>query len=242
MCTTAMLTSIFTDKFSDDNHPQDPSQAGEPPPPPQPTVPKKRGQPLKKALSTGKEDWSTALEPQEPPKPTSIMYYLAIFSEAEMKKAVKQQKASNTFLQLKPDFKWDTVKAQFLMKIMQTLQPKHIDFSNYDFTWNIPCQQSSQMQLQMDDDYKFLIAHALKMKEPTANVKIEARVAKKGKKNDSGTEHNVSDNSSNSDSDTSRDVKHVKKKSKKKSKDSKKSKETMLNKDIKEKIKLLCNH
>ncbi|KIK23569.1 hypothetical protein PISMIDRAFT_10876 [Pisolithus microcarpus 441] len=212
-----MSTSIFTDEFSDDNHPQDPDHDAAP--------------------QAGKE----APEPQEPPKPTSVTYYLALFSEAEMKKTVKQQKASNMFLQLKPDFEWDMVKAQLLMKIMQSLQLTLIDFSNYDFTWNIPRQQSSQMQLQMDNDYKFLIAHALKMKEPAVNVKIEARVAKKGKKNDSGTEHDMSDNSSNSDSDTSRDVKRVKKKSKKKSKDSKKSKETMLNKDIKEKIKLLCN-
>ncbi|KAI6008002.1 hypothetical protein EDC04DRAFT_2907406 [Pisolithus marmoratus] len=168
--------------------------------------------------------------------------YLALFSEAEMKKTVKQWKASNMFLQLKPEFEWDTVKVKLLMKIMQTLQPKLINFSNYNFTWNIPCQQSSQMQLQMDNNYKFLITHALKMKEPTVNVKIEARVANKGNKSDSGTEHNTSNNSSNSDSDTSRHANCVKKKSMKKSKDSKKSKEMMLNKDIEEKIKLLCNH
>ncbi|KAI6004822.1 hypothetical protein EDD15DRAFT_2515468 [Pisolithus albus] len=266
-----MSTSIFTDEVSDDDCPQhsanarritegvlinsvpdhdtqEPAlQVDELLPPPAPTppptvVPKKRGRPSKKVLPASKEDSSAAPELQEPPKPTNITYYLALFSEAEMKKTVKQRKASNTFLQLKPDFEWDMVKAQLLMKIMQTLQPKLIDFSDYDFTWNIPRQQSSQMQLQTDDDYKFLIAHALKMKEPAVNVKIEARVAKKGKKNDSGTERDTSDNSSNSDSDTSRDAKCVKKKSKKKSKDSKKSKETTLNKDIEEKIKLLRNH
>ncbi|KAI6038365.1 hypothetical protein EDC04DRAFT_2896555 [Pisolithus marmoratus] len=236
-----MSTSIFTDKFSDDNHLQDSAnawrvrdvlidsipdhntqepalQVDEPPPPPM-VIPKKGGQPLKKVLPASKEGNSAALELQEPPKPMSIMYYLALFSESEMKKTLQW------------DFEWDTVKVQFLMKITQT----------YDFMWNIPCQQSSQMQLQMDNDYKFLIAHALKMKEPAVNVKIEVRVAKKGKKNDSGTEHNMSDNSSNSDSDTSRDVKCVKKKSKKKSKDNRKNKEMMLNKDIEEKIKLLCN-
>ncbi|KAI6039231.1 hypothetical protein EDC04DRAFT_2603343 [Pisolithus marmoratus] len=110
------------------------------------------------------------------------MYYLVLFSESEMKKTIKQQKSNNTFLQLKLDIEWDMVKAQLLMKIMQTLQLRLIDFNDYDFMWNIPCQQSSQMQLQMDDDYKFLVAHALKMEEPAVNVKIEVRVAKKGKK------------------------------------------------------------
>ncbi|KAI5981430.1 hypothetical protein EDC04DRAFT_2916555 [Pisolithus marmoratus] len=237
-----MLTLIFTDEFSDDNRPQVPnrdatSQVDEPPPLPT-TVLKKRGRLSKKALSAGKE----ATELQEPSKPTSITFYLSLFFKAEMKKTVKQWKASNMFLQLKPDFEWDMVKAQFLMKITQMLQPKLIDFNDYNFTWNIPCQQLSQMQLQTEDDYKFLIAHALKMKEPTVNIKIEVRFAKKGRKNDSGTEHDMSDNSSNSDSDTSRDAKCVKKKSKKKSKDSKKSKETTWNKDTEEKIKLLHNH
>lgn len=238
-----MSTSIFTDQFSDGDRPENPnrdtvSQVDEPPQPlPQPAVPKKRGRPSKKALSVSKE----APELQEPPKPTNVTYYLAVFSEAEMKKSVKQRKANNTFLQLKPDYEWDTVKAQFLMKITQTLQPKLIDFNNYDFTWNIPRQQSSQMQLQTDDDYKFLIAHALKMKEPAVNIKIEAKFAKKGRKNDSGTDHDTSDSSSNSNSETSGDAKRAKKKSKKKSKDSKKTKETTLNKDIEEKIKLLRN-
>ncbi|KAI5981242.1 hypothetical protein EDD15DRAFT_2380033 [Pisolithus albus] len=220
--------SIFTDEFSDDNHPQDSSNARrvtdgvlidsipdhdtqEPPTPPPTVAAKKRGRPSKKVLPASKED-----------------------------------------------FEWDTVKAQFLMKVSQMLRPKLIDFNDYDFSWNIPCHQASWMQLQMDNDYKFLITHALKMKEPTVNVKIEARVAKlsttdhsngymhdihmqKGKKNDSGTEHDTSNNSSNSDSDTSRDAKHVKKKSKKMSRGSKKNKETTLNKDIEEKIKLLCN-
>ncbi|KAI6016153.1 hypothetical protein BKA83DRAFT_44003, partial [Pisolithus microcarpus] len=163
-----------------------------------------------------------------------ITYYLALFSEAEMKKTVKQWKASNTFLQLKPDFEWDMVKAQLLMKITQMLQPKLIDFNDYDFMWSIPCQQSSQMQLQMDDDYKFLIAHALKMKEPAVNVKIEVRFAKVSTTCHSYW-HDTSDDSLNSESDTSRDAKH-------KSKDSRKNKETTLNKDIEEKIKLLCNH
>ncbi|KAI5992675.1 hypothetical protein EDD15DRAFT_2196881 [Pisolithus albus] len=263
-----MSTSIFTDEFSDDKRPQDSSntrrvtdgvlldsvpdhdaqepalQADEPlpPPTPPPTVaPKKRGRPSKKVLPASKEDNSAAPELQELPKPASITYYLALFSESEMKKTVKQWKSNNTFLQLKPDFEWDTVKAQFLMKVSQTLRPKLIDFNDYDFSWNIPRHQASQMQLQTDDDYKFLITHALKMKEPAVNVRIEAKFAKKGKTNDSGTEHESSSNSSNSDSNMSGDAKRVKKKSKKMSRGSKKNKETTLNKDIEEKIKLLRN-
>ncbi|KAI6015597.1 hypothetical protein EDC04DRAFT_2608814 [Pisolithus marmoratus] len=95
-----------------------------------------------------------------------------------MKKTIKQWKSNNTLLQLKPDFEWDTIKVQFLMKVSQMLCLKLIDFNDYDFSWNIPCHQVSQMHLQMDDDYKFLIMHALKMKEPAVNVRIEVKFAK----------------------------------------------------------------
>ena len=95
-----------------------------------------------------------------------------------MKKSPKQRKANNTFLQLKSDREWDTVKAQLLEKVSQTLCPRLINFNDYDFTWSVPRHQSSQMQLRTSEDYQFLIAHALKPKEPAANLKIETRPAK----------------------------------------------------------------
>ncbi|KAI6046595.1 hypothetical protein EDC04DRAFT_2598025 [Pisolithus marmoratus] len=78
------------------------------------------------------------------------MYYLAIFSKAEMKKVMKQWKASNTSLQLEPDFGWDMVKTQGAIS-----NEHYADLSAE--AHQLQCQQSSQMQLQTDDDYKFLI-------------------------------------------------------------------------------------
>ena len=95
-----------------------------------------------------------------------------------MKKSEKQRKPSNTFLQTKSDCEWDTIKVQLLEKISQVLQPKLIDFNDYTVSWSVPHYQSSQMQLQTDDDYKFLITHALKPKEPLVNIKIETKIAK----------------------------------------------------------------
>ena len=106
------------------------------------------------------------------------MFCLAIFLEVEMKKPKKQHKPSNTFLQMKSDHEWDTTKAQLLEKISQVLRPKLINFDDYIFSWSIPCYQSSQMQLQTNDDYKFLITHAWKSREATANIRIEMKLAK----------------------------------------------------------------
>jgi len=96
----------------------------------------------------------------------------------EMEKGEKQWKPSNTFLQLKSDLEWDTIKAQLLEKISQALCPKTISYTEYDITWVVPRYQSSHMQLQTEDDYKFLLAHALKQKEPTVSVKIEVKLTK----------------------------------------------------------------
>ena len=114
----------------------------------------------------------------EPPKPVNITYVLAIYSKTEMEKGEKQWKPSNTFLQLKSDLNWDTIKVQLLEKISQALQPKTISYAKYDITLVVPCYQGSHMQLQTEDNYKFLLAHALKPKEPTVNVKIEAKLTK----------------------------------------------------------------
>ena len=95
-----------------------------------------------------------------------------------MKKPKKQRKPSNTFLQMKSDREWDTAKVQLLEKISQVLRPKLINFDDYIFSWSVPRYQSSQMQLHTDDDYKFLITHALKPKEATANIRIETKLAK----------------------------------------------------------------
>ena len=95
-----------------------------------------------------------------------------------MKKPEKQCKPSNTFLQMKSDREWDTTKAQLLEKISQVLHPKLINFDDYIFSWSVPCYQSSQMQLHTNNDYKFLITHALKPKEVTANIRIETKLAK----------------------------------------------------------------
>ena len=114
----------------------------------------------------------------EPPKPVNITYFLAIYSKTEMEKGEKQQKPSNTFLQLKSDLEWDTIKSQLLEKISQALCPKTISYTKYDITWVVPHYQSSHMQLQTEDDYKFLLAHALEPKEPAVSVKIEAKLTK----------------------------------------------------------------
>ena len=211
-----MKTSIFTDDFLDDHQDQldlgpannaasrmavptdsdvifddtsaHPPAASEPVPP---TIPKKRGQPLKKAqVGTSKESGLfdllsacidiTVYAPPEPlPKAIkNITYYLAIFLEAEMKKGKKQRKASNKFLQTKSDHKWDTIKAQLLEKIDQTLRPKVINFDDYSFSWSVLHYQPLQMQLQTDVNYQFLVTHALKPKKPVVNIRVKTKPAK----------------------------------------------------------------
>ncbi|KIJ07779.1 hypothetical protein PAXINDRAFT_89848 [Paxillus involutus ATCC 200175] len=143
------------------------------PTPPAPA--KKRGRPKKQAV-TSKDQWQSDLQeaPLEPAKnlKATITYYLAMFTETQMRKPDKQQKSINTFLCLSSDIKFDTLKAQLLQKIHEKLAPKTLAYSNYSIEWMIPRAQTAPMSLSTAEDYQFLVGHALKQKSPSASIVI----------------------------------------------------------------------
>lgn len=73
-----------------------------------------------------------------PPTAPRVTYYLSIFSELELRKAEKQWKSINSFLQQAADLPFDTLKAQLLAQISVKLNPNNISYDNYDITWTVP--------------------------------------------------------------------------------------------------------
>ncbi|KAF9232534.1 hypothetical protein BU15DRAFT_54905, partial [Melanogaster broomeanus] len=169
-----------------------------------------------------------------------VTYYLAMFSESQMRKPEKQRKSVNTFLSLSSDVDFDTLKAQVLQKICEKLAPKTLAYENYSIEWTIPRIQTAAMSLSSSADYKFLIDHALKQKNPSANVVITSHMcSKKGNPSDDGGHDSADGDSEKSDGSDS-DNQPVKKKSKKEKK-AKGFVETPLNKNINAKIQNLQN-
>jgi len=82
------------------------------------------------------------------------------------------------FLVLSPELEFDTIRAQMLEKISESLKPKTIAFEHYSITWTIPCTQASSMPLSSPTNYQFLLDLALKQKNPSVNLMIKTRLLK----------------------------------------------------------------
>ncbi|KAF9243088.1 hypothetical protein BU15DRAFT_72287 [Melanogaster broomeanus] len=199
--------------------PEEPEKASVPPPS------KKRGRPRKQTNVPNNQSLAAEDTSEAAPK-LRVTYYLAMFSESQMRKPEKQRKSVNTFLSLSSDVDFDTLKAQVLQKICEKLAPKTLAYENYSIEWTIPRIQTAAMSLSSSADYKFLIDHALKQKNPSANVVITSHMCSKKSKQTKCSKGNPSDDgghdSADGDSEKSdgsdSDNQPVKKKSKERGK------------------------
>jgi hypothetical protein len=126
-------------------------------------VPQKRPKPPAKRVPA----------PQGNPNPAGVMldYIIAIFSPAEMKKAINKRLPKNMSLRLSTDEPWDTVKAQILVKIDAALNPQSINYEHYNVSYSIPRVIAKPgYPLSADTDYTILVDRARKPKLVHLNV------------------------------------------------------------------------
>jgi hypothetical protein len=113
---------------------------------------------------------------REPKK--KITYLIAILTPEEAKKAPSKQVLVNTSLELWSDEPWDTVKAQFLVKINDVLSPPKLDFADYDTQFYIPRSLPKPgIELTTLENYESLVtrAHNLLSGTPTVNITIRKK-------------------------------------------------------------------
>jgi hypothetical protein len=123
----------------------------------------------------------------------NITYVLSITSSSDMKKPVAKRAPKTLSLQQLSNMKWDTIKAQILVKISTSLNPKNIDFRDYTVLFFIPrIVLKPGMPLTTEQEYAFMIEQAMKSKTPMVNLTIteNAKVMEIGddKENDDGDE------------------------------------------------------
>ncbi|KAG1853354.1 hypothetical protein F4604DRAFT_1686354 [Suillus subluteus] len=162
-----------------------------------------------------------------------------MYSITQIQKAEKQRKSINAFLVRSPELEFDTIKAQILDKISESLKPKTIAFEHYSVAWTIPRTQASSMPL-------FSSRSRIKAKNPSVNLVIKARLLKnkktKSSKKNSEDSDKESRNSESENSSTGDEDQRPKKKSKAEPQGKPKSMiETVLNTKINSKIQLLKN-
>ncbi|KAG2340503.1 hypothetical protein BDR05DRAFT_950395 [Suillus weaverae] len=69
-------------------------------------------------------------------------------------------------------------QAQLLAQILAKLNPNKISYDDYDYNWTVPQIQPSHLALASDSNYKILLQHATKHKEPQANITIKVHMNK----------------------------------------------------------------
>jgi len=103
-----------------------------------------------------------------------ITYTISIYTPSQMKKDEKKRgDPKNTFLQLRSDEPWDTLKAQLLAKISNILKPVTLEFANYGFYFTVPHVHTKGTSLDDEPSYSFMVDWALKGKDPAVSLTIE---------------------------------------------------------------------
>jgi hypothetical protein len=101
-----------------------------------------------------------------------------MLSIEEAKKPASKCTPEMAEIELSSDEPWDTIKAQFLVKIDTKLSPGNLDFNDYRVMYSIPRLLSKPgMQLSTSESYESLIKRVISTpnQNPIVNVTIEQK-------------------------------------------------------------------
>jgi hypothetical protein len=92
-------------------------------------------------------------------------------SSSEGTKKASKRVPLGRILQLSSSEPWDTLRAQLLMQIDDTIEPRPLHISNFDVSFTINRIVKQPLPLQTEQHYDFLVAEATKGKT-VAQVKV----------------------------------------------------------------------
>ncbi|KAF8840844.1 hypothetical protein BDN67DRAFT_902673, partial [Paxillus ammoniavirescens] len=104
-----------------------------------------------------------------------VAFIASITSAAEMKKSQARRTSKNIEFAFSLDEPFDTLKAQILAKVSSVLNPKTIDFNNYDVSFYIPrILPKPGLSLTNETDFGVLLKRMQKLtgKDPTINLGV----------------------------------------------------------------------
>ena len=111
----------------------------------------------------------------EPVTTMQLRYSLMILSATELKKPISWQQPKGASFTVATNEPWDTLKAQLLAKIDNTLKPNKISFADYHLKYFMPHMLSkSSLDLESKEDYEGFVDHSrnIKSNSPMINVNI----------------------------------------------------------------------
>ena len=103
---------------------------------------------------------------------SNISYVFSVFSSSEMEFVRSKCEAIGRVLELASTEPWDTVKAQILQTLDNTLSPPTINMHDYEISYMISCCVTQALPLVNETDYCHMIKNVTKGKTPALTVKI----------------------------------------------------------------------
>ena len=104
-----------------------------------------------------------------------MIYNPAIFPAGKRTRELKKQNGKNTFMKLDNDRLFDTWKAQLLIHIDKILFPKKLNFNYYEVNFTTACISTAPMAISCKEEYKDMLEHLGKSKNPASDVNGSAR-------------------------------------------------------------------
>jgi hypothetical protein len=105
-----------------------------------------------------------------------ITYTITVFSLAELSKPVARRQPKARFVVLASDLEWPDVRAQLKIKAVDVLFPQQaaINDAAFEIEFSITRQVPTPLPLLSENDYKYLVQNALKLKaNPAVKITIK---------------------------------------------------------------------
>jgi len=105
-----------------------------------------------------------------------ITYTITVFSLAELSKPLARRQPKARFVVLDSDLEWPDVRAQLKIKAVDVLFPQQaaIDDAAFEIEFSITRQVPTPLPLLSENDYKYLVQNALKLKaNPAVKITIK---------------------------------------------------------------------
>ena len=113
-----------------------------------------------------------------------ITYTMTVFSLTELSKPQARREPKARFVILPSNLEWLDVQAQLKIKAIDVLFPQQaaIDDAAFDIEFSIPRQVPTPLPLLSENDYKYLVQNALKLKaNPAVKITIKEVAVKGGR-------------------------------------------------------------
>jgi hypothetical protein len=105
----------------------------------------------------------------------NFTFNIAMFPAKEHSKDLKKRIGKNTYMDLNNNEPFDTWRAQLLVRIEKTLNPRKLDINNYEIHFTVARVSPSPLMVSSDEEYENMLERVGRSKDSACNVYVQER-------------------------------------------------------------------